>query len=963
MTKSKSTKRSLLSSALALLLCVSMLVGTTFAWFTDSVMSGKNVITSGNLDMELEYWNGSAWTTVDGATTLFSDEQWEPGHTQVVYLKLSNLGSLAAKYQLGIHIVSETSGTNKDDETFKLSDVIEFGVPEGAAEDDGSPVLYTSREKAVEAVTSAKKLSAGFADEGYFTDNSALYLNLVVYMPTTVDNKANYKTGTAAPTIDLGINLVATQYTYEEDSFDKLYDEGAEAVIVRDGVEYLYDGREVYLLEVTEDYDGDTLTVPEGVTAIANYAFSSNDSVKTVVLPSTVTDLGRGFDSSAVETVVLNEGLTAISSRAFRRTYELQEVVIPSTVTTVADNAFQSSGIAHITFPESVTSIGDSAFTASTVESVTIEGKDVYIAHYAFRDCPNLTSVTILSDTITLGDGMIFTNAQNNNADPNNITVYCVSQAVADTLNANADFKGTVVLLNDSTEVADGLHAYNGEHYVTSAAGLNNLNDALVNGEITAKGMALNLLSDMDMTGYTWTPVDSHADTKFYISEFNGNGHTISNLTVNGQAMFNRFSGVNDVVVKDLTFDNVTVNSSALNSAVLTVQTYQNTLLDNVDVKNSTISGSYKVAALIGSVYDENAASAKTLTVKNCDVDNCTIKSNLDFMACGMVAFVYTSDGDSVIFENSTISNTAIMVGSTGYGSVGYVYSIDGNAAGTFDSADGVTVTNCVKLSRDGSSGLYKDSEGNYYVYDAAGLRALRTWIGNNSNRSAFWGKTYNIMADIDATGVEWAGLWLQPDAGTFDGFTFNGNGHTISNLTVVPGTNGVSSLFAAATQGVDSAVPTTIKDITFDNMTVNGGANYHAGAVWGATYGDLTLDNVNVINSTVSGGCNVGGLVGRNDEGYHTITFRNCTVKDTTINATKRGDNAGASAFFGMALKIGTATNVNLVFDGTNVAEGNTLNTAAGMYGGGIYAKAEWGAATWDTPEVVNDFTNYNSN
>ena len=54
MTKAKTTKRALLSSVLALFLCFAMLIGTTFAWFTDSVTSANNIITSGNLDIELE---------------------------------------------------------------------------------------------------------------------------------------------------------------------------------------------------------------------------------------------------------------------------------------------------------------------------------------------------------------------------------------------------------------------------------------------------------------------------------------------------------------------------------------------------------------------------------------------------------------------------------------------------------------------------------------------------------------------------------------------------------------------------------------------------------------------------------------------------------------------------------------------------------------------------------------------
>ena len=53
--KRRSTKSALLMSAISLLLCVSMLIGSTFAWFTDSVTSANNIIKSGTLDVELDY--------------------------------------------------------------------------------------------------------------------------------------------------------------------------------------------------------------------------------------------------------------------------------------------------------------------------------------------------------------------------------------------------------------------------------------------------------------------------------------------------------------------------------------------------------------------------------------------------------------------------------------------------------------------------------------------------------------------------------------------------------------------------------------------------------------------------------------------------------------------------------------------------------------------------------------------
>ena len=55
MTNSKSTKRALLTSALALLMCVAMLIGATFAWVTDTASTEVNKIQAGNLDLEVQY--------------------------------------------------------------------------------------------------------------------------------------------------------------------------------------------------------------------------------------------------------------------------------------------------------------------------------------------------------------------------------------------------------------------------------------------------------------------------------------------------------------------------------------------------------------------------------------------------------------------------------------------------------------------------------------------------------------------------------------------------------------------------------------------------------------------------------------------------------------------------------------------------------------------------------------------
>lgn len=232
----KNTKKALLTSALCLLLCCSMLIGTTFAWFTDEVKSGNNIIQAGNLDVELEYakvveGEPTTWATVAGKTEIFNpDALWEPGHMEIVYLRVSNLGTLELKYQLGVNVADERPGITVDengqDKAFKLSDYLVFKV----VEIEENKVGTFTRENAIEADD-----ELGLKDYNGETkaldpkggENDMDYVALIVYMPTTVGNEANHKTGTDAPMIKLGINLFATQKDAESDSFGPDYDEDA----------------------------------------------------------------------------------------------------------------------------------------------------------------------------------------------------------------------------------------------------------------------------------------------------------------------------------------------------------------------------------------------------------------------------------------------------------------------------------------------------------------------------------------------------------------------------------------------------------------------------------------------------------------------------------------------------------------------------------------------------------------
>ena len=236
MNTKKATKRALLTSVMALVMCVVMLVGTTFAWFTDTASTGVNKIQAGNLDIELAYKNsttGGEFKKADKSTPVFDNNAlWEPGHVEYVVLKIRNAGNLALKYKLGINIASETGSTNVDGNAFNLSDYIRFAVIDGDKSNLG-------RDALVAEAGAGTVLSTGYTKENHLlagtTDNEKT-VTLVVWMPTTVGNEANHKTDVAAPSIDLGIKVDATQYTYEKDSFDNTYDAGAAASELKQGV-------------------------------------------------------------------------------------------------------------------------------------------------------------------------------------------------------------------------------------------------------------------------------------------------------------------------------------------------------------------------------------------------------------------------------------------------------------------------------------------------------------------------------------------------------------------------------------------------------------------------------------------------------------------------------------------------------------------------------------------------------
>ena len=237
MNNKKATKRALLTSVMALVMCVVMLVGTTFAWFTDTASTGVNKIQSGNLDVKLMYSTDmQTWKEATDQTKLFDDNAlWEPGYTQVVYLKVVNAGNLALKYEAGFSKnYTSNRGKNVNGDWYRVDNYLKIGTAE-------TETKFASREAVWAAIAATEKTLA----KDVMLTNDWVTLKareeskpfaVAIYMPTSVGNEANASRLRPSSVSGLGIEVRATQATVENDSFDNNYDANAATVLKR--VEY-----------------------------------------------------------------------------------------------------------------------------------------------------------------------------------------------------------------------------------------------------------------------------------------------------------------------------------------------------------------------------------------------------------------------------------------------------------------------------------------------------------------------------------------------------------------------------------------------------------------------------------------------------------------------------------------------------------------------------------------------------
>ena len=447
------TKRALLTSVLALVLSLAMLAGTTFAWFTDTASTGVNRIVSGNLDVGLQYWgvdeNGQkTWLTAENSEDLFDKNAlWEPGYTQIVYLKVKNDGNLALTYAMQITPVHETVGVNVDGEEFKLSDYIKFGWTAFTVDGDGAPVAL-DREAAQTGVGGGAQLGTTLHRQAELplAAGAEELVALVAWMPEDVGNEANYST--VQPTIELSLKVLATQAAVESDSFNNTYDKDAAAAEdLNNKPEYdyesLYDYNNLAGYGVTVErneagkvvkatvsgvngkvVDGffynnkpgteatpidrwrdlKEVVIEEGVTEIGVDAFSVCTSLETVTLPESLQKIGEKAFSycTSLKTINIPDSVNVIGPKAFYFCKSLTSIDIPEGVTEISYATFcYAENLTTVNIPASVTRIGDFAFQNCGFTSMDVPATVKELGEGAFRTCRSLKNVTVPAETVS----------------------------------------------------------------------------------------------------------------------------------------------------------------------------------------------------------------------------------------------------------------------------------------------------------------------------------------------------------------------------------------------------------------------------------------------------------------------------------------------------------------------------------------------------------------------------------
>ena len=619
MTKQKSTKRALLMSALALLMCVSMLIGSTFAWFTDSVTSSGNKIKAGTLDIQLLMdadVDGTYEDISNSTSPIFGEDSiaqnnnaqtlWEPGKTQVAYLAIKNNGQLALKYTVGLDV----QNVSKD-----LYEVMEYAiVPDADANHKvTSWTSGNSVEVGTQSVSGDVSLPVG----------ATHCFALVIHMDEEAGNE--YQGGE----VNFDLTVLATQDTVESDSFNNQYDKDAvygDVMVSSDAeLKAAIEDPAMKVIAVngdlTYDWGSESYENSKALNMKGKTFLGANDA-------ASITFAGYGSANPIVDAtfrnITIKDSTVGDNEASWEHGY-LEFKNLTAVNVTFANSIMMEGDFA--TFKNcSFNSNKDGEYAVwvangdATFEGCTFTGPRGVKVHEAYGS--EVGTVVIDNNTfagLTQKPGVAIgtVNAATTIKITNN--VFAATQP-GDQNNYKYETKTDVTTFN----FVDENNTVNQGVAVSSADELVALGGTKINGNYF-------LTADIDMTGKAMKSMEISDGA---VVNFDGNGHTISNLNL-GAAKLNGMTGAGNEVaglfdlsafattvsltVSDLTVKNATVSCSGYAAAIVGYNSNDGTVitLNNVDVDGATVTAD-SVAALV-------AYSTGKVNLNNCDVKGLTL--------------------------------------------------------------------------------------------------------------------------------------------------------------------------------------------------------------------------------------------------------------------------------------------------------------------------------------------------
>ena len=260
--KKLSTKKALLASVLSMVLCMTMLIGSTFAWFTDTATVGVNTIQAGELKVQLvaadsdtELTAPLSFRDVNGNTNIY----WEPGTTfRTEGFRIRSDGNLALKYKIVLNGVTGDA---------QLLEAIQFSIVKA----DGTAVEISDFEGHLAANT---------------TSSDVLYLQGTMSKDAGNDYKGLILDG-------ISITVMATQDTVEQDSNGNTYDENAQYPVAVDSQVAIDEA-----IENTAIGEKTTLALPAGTFNLTN-GKAKDKNITIMGNKDTVIDVCQNLDGES----------------------------------------------------------------------------------------------------------------------------------------------------------------------------------------------------------------------------------------------------------------------------------------------------------------------------------------------------------------------------------------------------------------------------------------------------------------------------------------------------------------------------------------------------------------------------------------------------------------------------------------------------------------------------------------